>query len=65
MLYEDKGVFYLCDPTWPVPDVYETLVTAFEKLDQSQTNRMLSLLGAFRLCGWAVIQKRAPATNGQ
>lgn len=31
MLHEDKGVFYLCGPTWPVPDVYETLVAAFEK----------------------------------
>jgi sulfite reductase (NADPH) flavoprotein alpha-component len=31
MLHTDKGVFYLCGPTWPVPDVYETLVTAFEK----------------------------------
>jgi len=29
MLHEDKGVFYLCGPTWPVPDVYETLVKAF------------------------------------
>ena len=31
MLYEDKGVFYLCGPTWPVPDVYEALVTALKK----------------------------------
>ena len=31
MLYEEEGVFYLCGPTWPVPDVYETLVKAFEK----------------------------------
>jgi sulfite reductase (NADPH) flavoprotein alpha-component len=31
MLYQDKGAFYLCGPTWPVPDVYETLVTAFKK----------------------------------
>ncbi|KZT53179.1 hypothetical protein CALCODRAFT_486552 [Calocera cornea HHB12733] len=23
---EEKGVFYLCGPTWPVPDVYEALV---------------------------------------
>lgn len=23
-----KGVFYLCGPTWPVPDVYEALVGA-------------------------------------
>jgi sulfite reductase (NADPH) flavoprotein alpha-component len=23
-----KGVFYLCGPTWPVPDVFEALVTA-------------------------------------
>ncbi|CAE6504134.1 unnamed protein product [Rhizoctonia solani] len=22
----DKGVFYLCGPTWPVPDVYEALI---------------------------------------
>ncbi|KAG5648679.1 hypothetical protein DXG03_000025 [Asterophora parasitica] len=28
MLYEDEGVFYLCGPTWPVPDVYEALVNA-------------------------------------
>jgi sulfite reductase (NADPH) flavoprotein alpha-component len=31
MLHDDKGVFYLCGPTWPVPDVYATLVNAFEK----------------------------------
>lgn len=23
-----KGVFYLCGPTWPVPDVFEALVSA-------------------------------------
>jgi len=23
-----KGVFYLCGPTWPVPDVYEALLGA-------------------------------------
>ena len=31
MLHEDKGVFYLCGPTWPVPDVYEALVKALGK----------------------------------
>lgn len=31
MLYDDDGVFYLCGPTWPVPDVYEALVNAFVK----------------------------------
>ena len=31
MLYDDKGVFYLCGPTWPVPDVYEALVNALVK----------------------------------
>ena len=31
MLHDEEGVFYLCGPTWPVPDVYETLVKAFEK----------------------------------
>ncbi|KAH9894412.1 assimilatory sulfite reductase [Cubamyces lactineus] len=28
MLWDDRGVFYLCGPTWPVPDVYEALVDA-------------------------------------
>jgi sulfite reductase (NADPH) flavoprotein alpha-component len=28
MLHDDEGVFYLCGPTWPVPDVYEALVNA-------------------------------------
>lgn len=27
----DNGVFYLCGPTWPVPDVYEALVSALVK----------------------------------
>lgn len=31
MLYIDEGVFYLCGPTWPVPDVYEALVGALVK----------------------------------
>ena len=31
MLYDQKGVFYLCGPTWPVPDVYEALVNALGK----------------------------------
>ncbi|KAI0091880.1 assimilatory sulfite reductase [Irpex rosettiformis] len=31
MLYRQEGVFYLCGPTWPVPDVYEALVGALVK----------------------------------
>ncbi|KAF7313689.1 Assimilatory sulfite reductase [Mycena chlorophos] len=31
MLLKDNGVFYLCGPTWPVPDVYEALVGALVK----------------------------------
>jgi sulfite reductase (NADPH) flavoprotein alpha-component len=27
----EKGVFYLCGPTWPVPDVFEALVGALVK----------------------------------
>ena len=30
-LWEEKGVFYLCGPTWPVPDVYEALVEALQR----------------------------------
>merc|ERR1712080_91120 len=25
----EDGAFYLCGPTWPVPDVYEALIKAF------------------------------------
>ncbi|RDX53687.1 assimilatory sulfite reductase [Lentinus brumalis] len=28
MLWDEQGAFYLCGPTWPVPDVYEALVGA-------------------------------------
>lgn len=31
MLYNKQGVFYLCGPTWPVPDVYEALVGSLVK----------------------------------
>jgi sulfite reductase (NADPH) flavoprotein alpha-component len=31
MLHDANGVFYLCGPTWPVPDVYEALVGALVK----------------------------------
>ena len=27
----DAAYFYLCGPTWPVPDVYEALVSSFEE----------------------------------
>lgn len=28
---KDKGYFFLCGPTWPVPDIYEELVGALIK----------------------------------
>jgi len=31
MLHDEQGVFYLCGPTWPVPDVYEALLNALVK----------------------------------
>jgi sulfite reductase (NADPH) flavoprotein alpha-component len=31
LIHDRKGVFYLCGPTWPVPDVYEALVNALIK----------------------------------
>ena len=31
MLKNRKGAFYLCGPTWPVPDVYRALVGALVK----------------------------------
>lgn len=37
MLHDDEGVFYLCGPTWPVPDVYEALVNALVKYKGSDS----------------------------
>jgi sulfite reductase (NADPH) flavoprotein alpha-component len=31
MMVKDKGAFYLCGPTWPVPDVTDALLHAFTK----------------------------------
>lgn len=31
MLHDEQAVFYLCGPTWPVPDVYEALVNGLVK----------------------------------
>ncbi|OSX59275.1 hypothetical protein POSPLADRAFT_1067116 [Postia placenta MAD-698-R-SB12] len=31
MLWDEQAVFYLCGPTWPVPDVYEALVESLVK----------------------------------
>jgi sulfite reductase (NADPH) flavoprotein alpha-component len=36
MLQEQSGVFYLCGPTWPVPDVYATLVGAMVASGQTE-----------------------------
>lgn len=30
---QQKGVFYLCGPTWPVPDVFEAIVGALGEYD--------------------------------
>ena len=30
LIVKNKGSFYLCGPTWPVPDITEALLTAFE-----------------------------------
>lgn len=33
---EDKGIFTLCGPVWPVPDIQEALVTAFTEYGWSR-----------------------------
>ncbi|KAF8332824.1 uncharacterized protein EI90DRAFT_3054562, partial [Cantharellus anzutake] len=43
----EKGVFYLCGPTWPVPDVFEALVNALVKYsgrDKSEAGAYLESL---------------------
>ncbi|KAI0080652.1 assimilatory sulfite reductase [Panus rudis PR-1116 ss-1] len=47
LLLKEKGVFYLCGPTWPVPDVHEALVDAlaeFEGLDPQHASTFLEEL---------------------
>ena len=47
MLHDNRGVFYLCGPTWPVPDVYEALVGALVKYkgqDQEKAGAFLESL---------------------
>lgn len=39
MLYDDKGVFYLCGPTWPVPSVYRALVNALVKFKDATVDQ--------------------------
>ena len=44
MLWAEQGVFYLCGPTWPVPDVYEALVDGlvpFAGLDREKAGAFL------------------------
>jgi len=36
MLRKEKGVFYLCGPTWPVPDVYSCLMTSLMESEGMQ-----------------------------
>ncbi|CCM04863.1 uncharacterized protein FIBRA_07056 [Fibroporia radiculosa] len=43
MLWQEQGAFYLCGPTWPVPDVYEALVGALVK----RTGMEAAKAGAF------------------
>lgn len=47
MLHDKRGAFYLCGPTWPVPDVYEALVNALIKykgIDPTQAGEYLESL---------------------
>ncbi|KAF8558829.1 hypothetical protein OG21DRAFT_1503789 [Imleria badia] len=47
MLKNRTGVFYLCGPTWPVPDVYEALVGALvknEKMTRESAGEFLESL---------------------
>lgn len=47
MMFRERGVFYLCGPTWPVPDVHEALVDAlgeFEGVDAEHASAFLEEL---------------------
>lgn len=43
---KDKGYFFLCGPTWPVPDIYEELVGALSKkgLSRKEAEDRIELL---------------------
>jgi sulfite reductase (NADPH) flavoprotein alpha-component len=46
--YDSKGFFYLCGPTWPVPDVYETLVGALVKYGNKTKDSAASYIEALK-----------------
>jgi sulfite reductase (NADPH) flavoprotein alpha-component len=35
----NAAYFYLCGPTWPVPDVYEALVTSLTEVEGMERKR--------------------------
>ncbi|CAL1701490.1 unnamed protein product [Somion occarium] len=44
LLLREKGVFYLCGPTWPVPDVHEALVGALGEFEGLETEHAATFL---------------------
>jgi len=47
-LSDDKGVFYLCGPTWPVPDVYEALAGALVRYIGQTEEEAAAYLGGLK-----------------
>lgn len=39
LLLRENGVFYLCGPTWPVPDVFEALVDALGRFEGVEADK--------------------------
>ncbi|KAJ3140103.1 hypothetical protein HK100_010480 [Physocladia obscura] len=45
MMLKDGGAFYLCGPTWPVPDVRDALVSAFSNsMSENEASEKLEAL---------------------
>ncbi|KNC98476.1 siroheme synthase domain-containing protein [Spizellomyces punctatus DAOM BR117] len=45
LMLKEKGAFYLCGPTWPVPDVRDALVKAFEsEMTKAEATELLEAL---------------------
>lgn len=47
-LNDDKGVFYLCGPTWPVPDVFEALTGALVRYIGQSEEEAAAYLGGLK-----------------
>jgi sulfite reductase (NADPH) flavoprotein alpha-component len=64
MLNAENGAFYLCGPTWPVPDVYEALVGALVKYQGQDPESAGAFLESLKEEERYVLEVRTSSSHG-